>query len=471
MPLVLTRLTWLLFVLSAGLLFWAPDPDWLQNAAVHVDGLTRVMAAVTTFVSGIVQSFSRRYMAGAKRINAFFGRLFALTLIVLLMTAANHLVLFAGAWTAMGWVLADLIGHVRGWPQARAASRYARGHFLAGSALVAGALALLGIQAGTGTIEGVLAALPGLSTSTVLLAAGLLVVAAMIQSALVPFHRWLLSSMTAPTPVSGFMHAGLVNAGGILLARFAPVVFAELWVMAAIVLAGGLSALMGQAWMLVQTDVKRQLGASTVAQMGFMVLQCGLGLIPAAITHLLLHGFYKAYLFLAAGSAVTHTRPTPSSPPTPSLAVGLVSGASALGGGVLFALLTGKSLTALDSGFLLTVFVVLAVLHATRSIVRRAALPATVRLWAVPALLLSALGVYAAVYNGVSALLGGLPGAVVHTPLTPVHWALAAIFVLAYVAVERGWHRASTRLYVTLLNSSQPVPTTLLHRRDQYNAY
>jgi NAD(P)H-quinone oxidoreductase subunit 5 len=202
-----------------------------------------------------------------------------------------------------------------------------------------------------------------------------------------------------------------------------------------------------------------------------MVLQCGLGLIPAAITHLLLHGFYKAYLFLATGSAVTHTRPTPSSPPTPSLAVGLVSGASALGGGVLFALLTGKSLTALDSGFLLTVFVVLAVLHATRSIVRRAALPTTVRLWAVPALLLSALGVYAAVYNGVSALLGGLPGGVVHTPLTPVHWALAAVFVLAYVAVERGWHRASTRLYVTLLNSSQPVPTTLLHRRDQYNAY
>jgi NAD(P)H-quinone oxidoreductase subunit 5 len=148
-----------------------------------------------------------------------------------------------------------------------------------------------------------------------------------------------------------------------------------------------------------------------------------------------------------------------------------VAGGSALGGGALFAFLTGKSLVALDSGGLLTVFVVLAVLHATRSVVRRAALPTTVRLWAVPAILLPALGLYAAVYNGVSLLLQGLPGAVGPTALTPVHWALVGVFVLAYVAVERGWHRASTRLYVTLLNTSQPVPTTLLHRRDQYNAY
>jgi NAD(P)H-quinone oxidoreductase subunit 5 len=471
MPALLTRLTWFLFALSLGVLFWHPTPEWMQGTILYVDGLTRIMAVVTTFFSGIIQSFSRRYMAGAKRINAFFGRLFALTLVVILITASNHLVLFVGAWTTMGWLLADLIGHVRGWPQARAAARYARWHFLGGSALVAVALGLLGGQSGTWTIAGVLAAVPALSSSVVAVAALLLLVAAMVQSALVPFHRWLLSSMTAPTPVSGFMHAGLVNAGGVLLARFAPIAFEFSGVMLAIVLAGGISALLGQAWMLVRTDVKGQLGSSTVAQMGFMVLQCGLGLIPAAITHLILHGFYKAYFFLATGSVVEHKTPKKKDAGDGSIVNGLVALASALGGGVLFAVVTGKSLTAFDSGLLLTIFVVLSVLHATRTVVRRASLPSSVRLWAVPGSVLSAIGVYAMVYLGVSALLAPLPMAVLHTPITPLHWGLAALFVVAYVATERGWHQRSTRLYVALLNTSQPVSTTLLHNRDQYNAY
>jgi NAD(P)H-quinone oxidoreductase subunit 5 len=471
MPTVLTRLTWGLFAISLGVLVWPPDPEWTLGTILHVDGLTRLMAAVTTFVSGIVHSFSRRYMAGAKHLNRFYVRLFGLTVIVLLVTAANHLVLFGLTWTAMGWVLADLIGHVRGWPQARAASRYARGYFLGGSALLAGALGLLGVQAGTWTIDGVLAAVGTLSAPVVLTAALLLLLTAMIQSALVPFHRWLLSSMTAPTPVSAFMHAGLVNAGGVLLARFAPVAFELSAVMLGIVAVGGVSALVGQAWMLVQTDVKRQLGASTVAQMGFMVLQAGLGFVPAAIAHLLLHGFYKAYLFLASGSVVEYTRPNPGERPAPSVLGGLVTLGTALAGGALFAALTGKSLTALDSGTVLTIFVVIAVLHATRTLVRRASLSATTRLWAVPAVLLPSIGLYAAVYEGVTALLGSLPAAVAPTALTPLHWGLVAVFVLAYVALDRGWHRASTRLYVTLLNTSQPVPTTLLHNREQYNAH
>jgi NAD(P)H-quinone oxidoreductase subunit 5 len=471
LPWLCTRLTWGLFALSLGVLLWPPDPEWAGDAVLRVDGLTRLLAAVTTFVSGIVHSFARRYMAGAKRLTVFYGRLFGLTLIVLLLTAANHLVLFVAAWTAMGWVLADLIGHVQNWPQARAASRYARTFFLGGSGLLAVALGLLGGRAGTWTIDGVLAVVGTLPVPVVAGAAVLLLATAMVQSALVPFHRWLLSSMTAPTPVSAFMHAGLVNAGGVLLARFAPVVFEVSGVMWVIVVVGGTSALLGQAWMLVQTDVKRHLGASTVAQMGFMVLQCGLGFIPAAITHLFLHGFYKAYLFLASGSGVEHTAPTTNESSHSGLIGGLVTGATAIGGGALFALLTGKSLTALNSGTVLVLFVVLAVLHATRTLVRRTALSRTVRTWLVPAVLLPTIALYAGIYNGVGGLLGDLPWAEVPTALTPLHWGLVAVFVAAYIAIERGWHRASTRLYVTLLNTSQPASTTLLHNRDQYNAY
>ncbi|WP_103029760.1 proton-conducting transporter membrane subunit [Salinibacter altiplanensis] len=471
LPLLFTRLTWGLFALSLGTLVWSPNLEGAGDVLLRVDGLARVMALVTTFVSGIVHSFSRRYMAGAKRLNAFYGRLFGLTLIVLVLTAANHLVLFAGAWAAMGWVLADLIGHVRGWPQARAASRYARQHFLGGSVLLAAALGLLGGGAEAWTISGVLAAVGTLPTFVVAGAAGLLLLVAMVQSALVPFHWWLLSSMTAPTPVSAFMHAGLVNAGGVLLARFAPVVFEFPVVMSAIVLVGGVSALLGQAWMLVQTDVKRQLGASTVAQMGFMVLQCGLGFIPAAIAHLILHGFYKAYLFLASGSAVKHTAPGRPEAPGTGVVGGLVTAAAAIGGGGLFALLTGKSLTALNSGTVLTAFVVLAVLHATRTLVRRSSLSRPVRIALVPSILLPTLALYAGIYKGVGVLFVDVPSAAAPTALTPLHAVLLVVFGGAYVAVERGWHRASTRLYVALRNTAQPLSTTLLNNRDQYNAH
>jgi NAD(P)H-quinone oxidoreductase subunit 5 len=471
LPTVVTGLTWGLFGAAVAFLALAPRLDWTWEPVLRVDGLTQVMAVVVTFVSGIVQSFSRRYMAGGERLQRFYAEIFGLTLVVLALTAADHLWLFVGLWTLMGWMLASLIGHVRSWPQAQAASRFARRSFLGGSAALAVAVAILTDQTGAVTLSGVLGTLGTLSPTVLLVVATLVLVAAMVQSALVPFHRWLLSSMTAPTPVSAFMHAGLVNAGGILLARFAPVVFEISTFMLVLVVAGGLSALVAQAWMQVQTDVKRQLGCSTVAQMSFMVMQCGLGYVPAAITHLILHGFYKAYLFLGSGSVVEHKRPE-SAPD--SGGSGLLSGGVALltglAGGVLFATLTGKSLTALGSGALLVFFVVVAVLHATRSIVRRSALSPAARLMAVPAAVLPALGAYALVYNGVKGLLEGLPMAVAPVELSLGHGVVAILFLLVYAAMELGWHRSSPRLYVTLLNTSQPLASTVLTRREEYRA-
>lgn len=451
---------------------WTVGPSeapWLQ-----VDGLAQVMAVVVTFVSGIVHSFSRRYMAGAKRIDAFYTRLFGLTLIVLLLTASNHLVLFGALWTAMGWVLAGLIGHVRGWAEAQASARFARLSFLGGSAALAVAIGILIAETGQWTLSGAMAQVSSVNATVLLISAGLVVLAAAVQSALVPFHQWLLSSMTAPTPVSAFMHAGLVNAGGILLARFAPVVFDTQLMMLVVVGLGGLTALAGQAWALVQTNVKRQLGCSTTAQMGFMVLQCGLGFLAAAVAHLILHGFYKAYLFLASGSVVEVTEPPPRrTQPVSSVRAGatVISLVTGLGGGALFAWLTGKSITALDSGTFLTFFVVLAVLHAAHTLLQRASLPVSTQAWVLPAAVLPALAIYAAVYNGVAWMMADLPMAVAPGELTIVHWILASIFLLAFIAIERGWHRSSTRLYVALLNSSQPVSSTLLTRRDRYHVH
>jgi NAD(P)H-quinone oxidoreductase subunit 5 len=276
--------------------------------------------------------------------------------------------------------------------------------------------------------------------------------------------------MTAPTPVSAFMHAGLVNAGGLLLARFAPVVAELPALMLGIVAVGGLSALLAQGWMLVQADVKRQLGCSTVAQMGFMVLQCGLGFFAAAVTHLILHGFYKAYLFLASGSVVEAKVPPEAATRTRSGLL-LATAVTAVLGGGLFAWLTGKSLTALDSSLLLTIVVVLAVLHATKTVLRTTALSPLTRAIAVPFVVLPALALYAAVYNGIAALTAGLPMDAAPAEWSVVHAIVGALFILAYGAVEGGWHRASPRLYVVLLNTSQPAPSTLLNRREHYHAY
>ncbi|MFC7199330.1 proton-conducting transporter membrane subunit [Halospeciosus flavus] len=467
-PRATTWVVWALFVLSVGALAVRGGTEWSVPGLFVVDGLTVVMWVVVTFFSGIVHSYSRRYMAGDAHRDAFFGRVFAFTLVVLTLTAADHLALFALAWLAMGLVMSSLIGHAQGWPQAQAAAGLARRYFLASSGLLTVALSLLAWGTGSTAISGILGSVDALSGPVALAAAACLLGAAMIQSALFPFQTWLLSSMTAPTPASALMHAGFVNAGGILLTRFAPLLVETPSVMSLAVVVGALSALIGQALLLVQTDVKRELGASTLAQMGFMILQCGLGFFAAAVTHLVLHGFYKAYLFLSSGTGVEQTVPsdgTHARLTVPRVAVSLVT---ALGGGVLFAVLTGKGL-ALNSGAVLALVVVLTTLHAARDILRRPTLTPWVRLVAVPLVVVSAVGVYGVLFNAIAALLADVPMTKSPTELSVVHLGVAAAFVVAYLVTEFDLHRSSDRLYVALLNLSQPAPTTLLTQKEDYD--
>jgi len=267
------------------------------------------------------------------------------------------------------------------------------------------------------------------------------------------------------------MHAGFVNAGGILLVRFAPVVSVDTRFMLLIVLVGAASALGGKLLKTVQTDVKGKLGCSTVGQMGFMIMQAGLGFFAAAVTHLILHGFYKAYQFLNSGSQVDHESPTKHRQKDSAGPFGLaIIALTALASGVLFAVLTGKG-TDLGGGLLLTLLVVLTVLHAARDLVAEAAVPSAVRYGAVPLVSLSAVSIYAGVYQAISGLLHGLPAVGQPVELTPIHGVVAAAFLVIYVAIERGVYEHSQRLYVALLNASQPASETLLTATEDYNEY
>jgi len=467
LPAALARLVWLLGIVSLGAAaaFFRSGESWVVEGLVAVDGLTVVLWVTVTFFSGIVHSYSRRYMAGSQRINRFFASVFAFTLVVMVLVAADNIILFGLAWLAMGLLMADLIGHVSGWPQAQAAAGLSRRYFLASSALLAVALGALWWDTGATTVSGIGSAIGTTSSPILLFAAGALLLAAMVQSALVPFQTWLLSSMTAPTPASALMHAGFVNAGGILLVRFAPVISIDATFMLAVVAVGGASALGGKLLKSVQTDVKSKLGCSTVGQMGFMIMQVGLGFFGAAITHLILHGFYKAYQFLSSGGRVEHTSPNTGSEHTEGAIGVAVTLLTALLGGALFAVLTGKG-AKLDSGLMLTFFVVFTTLHAARNAVQHSSLPGLVRYGAVPLAFFPAITVYAVVYEGIAGLLAVDTAP---TELTLVHGAVAVFFLGVYVAIETGVHEHSQRLYVALLNASQPPSDTILTTTEEYN--
>jgi NAD(P)H-quinone oxidoreductase subunit 5 len=176
------------------------------------------------------------------------------------------------------------------------------------------------VSYGTGDIAAILSlARDGTAPTGALWACGFLALAALLKSAQFPTHGWLTEVMEAPTPVSALLHAGLINAGGFLLIRFADVILHAPGVLAVLVMVGGFTALFGSMVMLTQPAVKTSLAWSTIAQMGFMIFQCGLALFPLALLHIVAHSLYKAHAFLSSGSAVDNVasirRPGPIAPP------------------------------------------------------------------------------------------------------------------------------------------------------------
>jgi NAD(P)H-quinone oxidoreductase subunit 5 len=205
--------------------------------------------------------------------------------------------------------------------------------------------------------------------------------------------------------------------------------------------------------------------------MGFMIMQAGLGFFGAAITHLILHGFFKAYQFLSVGGEIERTQPTTESDSSSmGIAGAVTTGLTALAGGAVFVALTGKG-THFGSGLVLVALVVLTTLHAVRSVVGAESVPAAVRFGAIPLVALFAIAGYGLAYRAVDIALADLPVVTVPADLTAVHALVLATFVGAYLAIERGVYEHSEWLYVTLLNATQPDPETLLTSQEEYNEY
>ena len=273
--------------------------------STRLDALSAVMLLLVSFVGWVVIRFSATYMDGEARQGPFTGWLCATLASVMLLVVAGNILQLVLAWIATSLFLHQLLLH---YPDRVVAQRAARKKWVTarlGDASLLFAAVVIYIQYGTGDIAEILAAArEGEGAQGAIWAAAFLAVAAVLKSAQFPTHGWLSEVMETPTPVSALLHAGVINAGGFLLIRFADVMLLAPGVLAVLVMLGGFTALFGGLVMLTQSAVKTSLAWSTVAQMGFMILQCGLALFPLALLHIVAHSLYKAHAFLASGAAV-----------------------------------------------------------------------------------------------------------------------------------------------------------------------
>ncbi|CAZ86886.1 putative NADH dehydrogenase (Quinone) [Thiomonas arsenitoxydans] len=286
----------------------------VQSIGLLLDPLSLAMSVLVAGISLIVHVYSLNYMADEPGYVRFFSLLDLMTATILLMVSAGDLITLLVAWFAVGQLLYFLLGHNT---QREVTGRYAFWTFITyrlGDLPLVGAALLLVKAYGAWdlpTLFARVAADPHLQlggVAVVPVAALLVALAAFARSAQFPLHIWLPYTMDGPTPVSALMHAGIVNAGGFLFNRFAPLLIHAPDVLHLAFVVGLVTALLGSALMLTQNDIKKSLGYSTMGQMGFMIMECGLGAFSLAVYHLIAHGLFKATLFLGSGNVIGDTR-------------------------------------------------------------------------------------------------------------------------------------------------------------------
>ena len=286
------------------------DGPAIDAGMLSADRLSVVLMLLISGVTSIVGLFAGRYLHGDVRRGRLLVGAGVLASATLAMATASTLLVLAAAWTVAGLALLSLLGTYRGLPAADDGVRRTRRAFLIADSSLWAAVLIAQITWGGIDLRTLSADAPALTSDTTATTAVaiLLVVAAVGRSALLPLGDWLPATLAAPTPVSALLHAGVVNAGGVLLVTMSPVFGASAAATAIAFTAGAATAVHATAVMLTKSDIKGALAHSTAGQMGFMVMTCGLWLYAAAIFHLVAHGMYKAALFLGSGGALDRAR-------------------------------------------------------------------------------------------------------------------------------------------------------------------
>ena len=307
-------------VLEIPLYTWAASGDLTIRLGLYVDQLTAAMLLLVTIVSGLVHVYTIGYMHGEPGYARFFANIALFTFSMLMLVMSDNFVQLFVFWEAVGLCSYLLIGHWYERHSARAAAtkafivnRVGDFGFLLGILLVFVVFGTLQYQPvfaeaanQAGAVVDLLGAFGGgWEVSAMTLICLLLFVGAVGKSAQVPLHVWLPDAMEGPTPISALIHAAtMVTAGVFMVARLAPLYNLSSAAMTVVATVGGLTMIVGATIALTQNDIKRVVAYSTLSQLGYMMMACGLGGYVAGIYHLLTHGAFKALLFLGCGSVI-----------------------------------------------------------------------------------------------------------------------------------------------------------------------
>jgi NADH-quinone oxidoreductase subunit L len=304
------------------------DPSFHGNLALplgfHIDRLSAVMLVLISAVSAIIYRYSVTYMFQDPYYRRFLALIGFTTFVLLCMVSSANLVMLLVFWQLLSYLL-SLLAHNLNHPATLEGAFKTFTFLRVGDAAFLGGVVLA--HSLYGTIEFhelfaraaetpiMLAPIPGLEISGPTAITLLLFIGAMTKSAQFPLHVWLPSSLYAPTPVHALLHAGIINAGGFLLNRLAPLYGLSPSTLHVAFVIGMLTAILGASMMLTQNDIKKTLGFSTIGQMGYMIMECGLGAFGLAVFHLIAHGLFKATVFLNCGHVIHKARQEPAFPP------------------------------------------------------------------------------------------------------------------------------------------------------------
>ncbi|MET7298611.1 NADH-quinone oxidoreductase subunit L [Embleya sp. NPDC005575] len=286
---------------------WAPVNEFQADVGLHLDQLSMVFVLLITGVGSLIHIYSIGYMAHDENRRRFFGYLNLFVAAMLLLVLANNYLLLYAGWEGVGLASYLLIGFWQHKPSAATAAKKAFIMNRVGDFGLAVAIFLMFATFGTFTFADVLGGGASASDGTMTAIGLMLLLAACGKSAQFPLQAWLGDAMEGPTPVSALIHAAtMVTAGVYLITRSAEIFNASPDAQLAVTIVGAITVLFGAIVGCAKDDIKKALAASTMSQIGYMILAAGLGPIgyAFAIMHLVTHGFFKAGLFLGAGSVM-----------------------------------------------------------------------------------------------------------------------------------------------------------------------
>jgi len=303
------------------------DPASLATLAFpmgfYIDRLSAVMMVLISGVGTIIYTYSIGYMYQDLHDRRYLALIGFTTSVLLCMVSSSNLMMLFLFWQVLSYMLYLLAhnhahaGTLEGAFRTFTLLRVGDVAFLSGMVLayqLYGTLEFQALFAKAAESPVTLTPLPGIEIGGATAVTLLLFIGAMSKSAQFPIHIWLPRSLYAPTPVHALLHAGIINAGGFLINRLAPLYGLSPTTLHVAFVVGTLTAVLGATMMLAQNDIKKTLGFSTIGQMGYMIMECGLGAFSLAVFHLIAHGLFKATVFLNCGNVIHKARQEPGSP-------------------------------------------------------------------------------------------------------------------------------------------------------------